>query len=53
MKTGDLGIYTNSKIKTPVRVNPTLANQRAQYFTDWVDDQVRSLVGEPTEDLVV
>ncbi|MES3030465.1 MAG: penicillin-binding protein 1A [Pseudomonadota bacterium] len=39
--------------KTPVRVNPTLANQRAQYFTDYVDDQVRSLVGEPTEDLVV
>jgi penicillin-binding protein 1A len=30
-----------------------LANQRAQYFTDWVDDQVRQLVGEPTEDLVV
>jgi penicillin-binding protein 1A len=39
--------------RTPVRVNPVLANQRAQYFTDWVDDQVRSLVGEPTEDLVV
>ncbi|WP_309644845.1 penicillin-binding protein 1A [Phenylobacterium sp.] len=39
--------------KTPVRVNPTLSSQRAQYFTDWVDDQVRSLVGEPTEDLVV
>jgi penicillin-binding protein 1A len=39
--------------KTPIRVNPTLANQRAQYFTDWVDDQVRKLVGEPTEDLVV
>ncbi|RAK59709.1 penicillin-binding protein [Phenylobacterium hankyongense] len=38
---------------TPVRVNPVLANQRAQYFTDWVDDQVRQLVGEPTEDLVV
>src|SRR6185437_6173115 len=37
----------------PVRVNPVLANQRAQYFTDWVDDQVRQLVGEPTEDLVV
>lgn len=37
----------------PIRVNSTLANQRAQYFTDWVDDQVRSLVGEPTEDLVV
>ncbi|MFI4966265.1 MAG: transglycosylase domain-containing protein [Caulobacterales bacterium] len=40
-------------IKTPIRVNPVLANQRAQYFTDWVDDQVRRLVGEPTEDLVV
>lgn len=38
---------------TKVRVNPVLANQRAQYFTDWVDDQVRQLVGEPTEDLVV
>jgi membrane peptidoglycan carboxypeptidase len=40
-------------IRIPVRVNPTLASQRAQYFTDWVDDQVRRLVGEPTEDLVV
>ena len=40
-------------LRTPVRVNPVLANQRAQYFTDWVDDQVRALVGEPTEDLVV
>jgi penicillin-binding protein 1A len=40
-------------IQQPVRVNPVLANQRAQYFTDWVDDQVRQLVGEPTEDLVV
>jgi penicillin-binding protein 1A len=38
---------------TPVRVSRTLANQRAQYFTDWVDTQVRALVGEPTEDLVV
>ncbi|HEX3886223.1 MAG TPA: penicillin-binding protein 1A [Phenylobacterium sp.] len=37
----------------PIRVNPVLANQRAQYFTDWVDDQVRRLVGQPTEDLVV
>lgn len=37
----------------PISVNPVLANQRAQYFTDWVDDQVRQLVGEPTEDLVV
>jgi penicillin-binding protein 1A len=37
----------------PIRVNSVLANQRAQYFTDWVDDQVRKLVGQPTEDLVV
>jgi len=40
-------------LRTPVKVNPVLANQRAQYFVDWVDDQVRALVGEPTEDLVV
>ena len=38
---------------TPVRVSRTLATPRAQYFTDWVDTQVRSLVGEPAEDLVV
>jgi len=40
-------------IRKPVRVSAILANQRAQYYTDWVDAQVRSLVGEPTEDLVV
>ncbi len=39
--------------RNPVRVSSVLANQRAQYFTDWVDAQVRSLVGEPTEDLIV
>jgi penicillin-binding protein 1A len=38
---------------SPVRVSRTLANQRAQYFADWVDGQVRALVGEPTQDLVV
>ena len=38
---------------TPVRVSAVLPNQRAQYFTDWVDSQVRTMVGEPTEDLVV
>jgi penicillin-binding protein 1A len=37
----------------PVRVSKTLANQRAQYFVDWLDGQVRSQLGEPTEDLVV
>ncbi|MBX3485217.1 transglycosylase domain-containing protein [Phenylobacterium sp.] len=43
----------DAAIRAKVRVNPVLANQRAQYFTDWADDQVRALVGEPTEDLVV
>jgi penicillin-binding protein 1A len=39
---------------TPVHVSATLASQRAQYFTDWLDSQVRALIGkEPTEDLVV
>ena len=37
----------------PVHVSARLANQRAQYFIDWLDAQVRSQVGEPTEDLVV
>jgi penicillin-binding protein 1A len=37
----------------PVRVSATLANQNAQYFVDWVDQQVRTLVGQPQEDLVV
>src|SRR5580704_12727633 len=38
----------------PVHVSATLASQRAQYFTDWLDSQVRSIIGrEPTEDLVV
>lgn len=38
---------------TPVRVSARLADQRAQYFVDWLDTQVRSQVGEPTQDLVV
>src|SRR5579872_1720774 len=38
----------------PVHVSATLASQRAQYFTDWLDAQVRALLGrEPTEDMVV
>jgi penicillin-binding protein 1A len=38
----------------PVHVSATLASQRAQYFTDWLDGQVRNIIGkEPTEDLVV
>ena len=39
--------------RTPVHVSTTLANQRAQYFVDWLDAQVRSQVGETKEDLVV
>ena len=38
---------------TPVRVSARLADQRAQYFVDWLDGQVRSQFGQPTEDLVV
>jgi penicillin-binding protein 1A len=39
---------------TPVHVSATLASQRAQYFTDWLDGQVRQVIGgEPTQDLVV
>ena len=38
----------------PVHVSATLASQRAQYFTDWLEAQVLTLLGhEPTEDLVV
>jgi penicillin-binding protein 1A len=37
----------------PVHVSETLADQRAQYFVDWLDTQVRAQVGEPTQDLVV
>ena len=40
-------------LETPVHVSARLANQRAQYFVDWLDSQVRSQVGEQTEDLVV
>lgn len=37
----------------PVRVSRTLATQHAQYFVDWLNREVRSLVGEPAEDLVI
>ena len=37
----------------PVRVSKTLASAHAQYFVDWVDQQVRQLVGQPETDLVV
>jgi penicillin-binding protein 1A len=37
----------------PVIVSRSLASQHAEYFIDWLDQEMRSLVGEPTEDLVV
>ena len=37
----------------PVKVSKTLASAHAQYFVDWVDTQVRQLVGQPQTDLVV
>jgi penicillin-binding protein 1A len=37
----------------PVKVSKTLASAHAQYFVDWVDQQVRQLVGQPEADLVV
>ncbi|NJC40514.1 penicillin-binding protein 1A [Brevundimonas alba] len=40
-------------VTEPVRVSRTLASQHAQYFIDWLDKQIRELVGEPTEDMIV
>ncbi len=37
----------------PVHVSTHLADQRAQYFVDWLDGQIRARFGEPTQDLVV
>jgi penicillin-binding protein 1A len=39
--------------RQPVHVSATLADQRAQYFVDWLDTQVRAQGGEPTQDLIV
>ncbi len=43
----------DAAFRQPVHVSATLADQRAQYFIDWLDTQVRAQVGEPTQDLVV
>ena len=40
-------------VTEPVRVSRTLASQHAQYFVDWLDKQIRELVGEPAEDMIV
>jgi len=39
--------------RQPVKISSVLSSQRAQYFVDWVDSQVREMVGEPQQDLVV
>ena len=36
----------------PVRVTRTLANQRAQYFVDWVDSEVRGILGRSKDDVL-
>ncbi|MGZ3306789.1 MAG: transglycosylase domain-containing protein, partial [Asticcacaulis sp.] len=37
----------------PINVSKSLATAHAQYFIDWLDSNIRSLVGEPKEDLIV
>jgi penicillin-binding protein 1A len=36
----------------PVRVTRTLADQHAQYFVDWVDSEVRSILGRSKDDVL-
>ncbi len=36
----------------PVRVSRTLASQRAQYFIDWVDSDVRAILGKSKDDVL-
>jgi penicillin-binding protein 1A len=40
-------------VAKPVQVSRTLSDQHAQYFVDWLDSEVRTLVGDQKEDLVV
>ena len=53
----DTGVITAEQraaaVLEPVRVSRTLATQHAQYFIDWLDKEIRGLVGEPTEDMIV
>lgn len=43
----------DAALRDRIAVRKTLANQNAGYFVDWIDAKVRSLVGEPGEDLVI
>ena len=53
----EAGVITSAQraaaVLEPVRVSRTLATQHAQYFVDWLDKEIRGLVGEPTEDMIV
>ena len=53
----DVGVISQAQraaaVAEPVRVSRTLASQHAQYFIDWLDKQIRGLVGEISEDMVV
>ncbi len=40
-------------LSKPINVSKTLATSHAQYFIDWLDSNIRGLVGEPKEDLIV
>ena len=43
----------DAAFREPVRISSVLSAQRGQYFVDWIDAQVRQMVGQPQEDLVV
>ncbi len=51
------GVITSEQrgraVLEPIKVSRTLSSQHAQYFVDWLNQEIRSLVGEPQEDLVV
>ncbi len=43
----------NDALSHPINVSKSLATAHAQYFIDWLDSNIRALVGEPKEDLIV
>ncbi len=40
-------------LRQPINVSKSLATAHAQYFIDWLDSNVRALVGDPKEDMIV
>jgi penicillin-binding protein 1A len=54
VKTGAItSAQRDAAFSQPVHVSERLADQRAQFFVDWLDTRVRAQLGEPTQDLVV